>query len=121
MTRTSSVLAASRSAADTAALGADTIAGRFSLIAWRSIPIQAQAGLVVYVRSGVLRVRERANAKPHILGAGACFAARHGGRIQLSAYTNAELFVEWPARELERLSPGLEPVTMEPIPPAPRP
>lgn len=121
MTRTSSVLAGSPSAADTPALGADTLAGRFSLIAWRSVSIQAQAGLVVYVRSGVLRVRERASATPRILGAGTSFAARRDGKIQLSANTNAELFIEWPTRELERLSPGLEPVTMEPMARALRP
>jgi hypothetical protein len=121
MTRTSSVLAASRPAADIPALGADTIAGRFSLIAWRSIAIQAQPGLVVYVRSGIVRLREARNARPRVLDTGVSFAAHRGGTIEISAFTNATLDIEWPGMRLERLSPGLEPVAMEPIARAPRP
>ena len=122
MTRTSSVPAGSPSAADIPALDADTVAGRFSLLAWRSVSIRAQPGLVVYVRGGVVRVREGGKGSPRIVGAGACFAAHRHGRLQLSACTtNAELAIEWPGARLERLSPGLEPVTMEPMARAPRP
>lgn len=121
MTRTTSVLAGIPPVADTPALGADTLAGRFSLIAWRSVSIQAQPGLVVYVRSGIVRLREAGNARPHILDTGVSFAARCSGTIEISAFTNAELDIEWPGMCLERLSPGLEPLAMEPIPGPPRP
>ena len=51
-------------------------------------------------------------------------------QIEAKAYTPAELHIEWPERGLERLSPGLEPLTwpaegapgaMEPIARALRP
>lgn len=121
MSRRSSVLAAHQPVADAPALGADIVAGRFSLIAWRSISVQAQPGLVVYLRSGIVRLREAGKARPRILDTGVSFAAHRSGPLGISAFTNAELDIEWPGMRLERLSPGLEPVALEPIARAPRP
>jgi hypothetical protein len=95
------------------------IEGRFTLLAWRSLAIQAQPGLALYVRSGIVRVREPGRARPRVLDTGMSFAAHRGSPIEISAFTNAELEIEWPS--LERLSPGLEPIAMEPIARASRP
>lgn len=93
----------------------------FTLLAWRSLAIQAQAGLVVYVRSGIVRVREPGRARPRVLDTGMNFTAHRGSPIEISAFTNAELEIEWPGARLERLSPGLEPIAMEPFAAASRP
>lgn len=91
------------------------IDGSFTLLAWRSLAIQAQRGLVVYVRSGIVRLREAGKARSRVLDTGVSFAAHRKGPIEISAFTNAELEIEWPDARLERLSPGLEPIAMEPI------
>jgi len=91
------------------------IEGRFTLLAWRSLGIQAQAGLVMYVRSGIVRLREPGRARPRVLDTGMSFTAHRGSPIEIAAFTNAELEIEWPEARPERLSPGLEPIAMEPI------
>jgi hypothetical protein len=96
-------------------LARQQIDGRFTLLAWRSLAIQTQAGLVVYVRSGIVRLREPGRARPRVLDTGMSFAAHRGSPIEIAAFTNAELEIEWPEARLERLSPGLEPIAMEPI------
>ena len=102
-------------------LARQQVDGRFTLLAWRSLAIQAQPGLVLYVRSGIVRVREPGGARPRVLDTGMSFAAHRGSPIEISAFTNAELEIEWPDARLERLSPGLEPIAMEPIARASRP
>lgn len=94
-------------------LAGNEIGGRFTLLAWRSLGIEAQAGLVVYVRGGIVRLREPGKVRPRVLDRGMSFTAQRGSRIEISAFTNAELEIDWPS--LERLSPGLEPIAMEPI------
>lgn len=93
----------------------------FTLLAWRSLRIEAEPGLVVYVRSGIVRVREADKARPHVLDTGVSFTAHRSGPIEVSAFTNAALEIEWPGARLERLSPGLEPIELEPIALASRP
>jgi hypothetical protein len=97
-----SVLAAPSAAAQPAALGPDHLDGRFSLLAWRSLSIAARPGLLLHVRSGLLRVREGGGAKTRIVRAGDCVAPRRNDRIELHAYTHAELRIEWPATPLAR-------------------
>lgn len=93
----------------------------FTLLAWRSLVIAAEPGLIVHVRGGMLRVREGAGGAPQVLEAGGRFVARRGGLMRLQAPTHAELHLEWPDAGAGRLSPGLEPVAMEPIARAARP
>lgn len=102
----------------------------FTLLAWRNLSVAAEPGLQVHVRSGTLRVREGAAGSPQVLAAGGKFIARRDGLLELKARTHAELHIEWPEHGLERLSPGLEPLTwpaesargaMEPIARAARP
>jgi hypothetical protein len=83
----------------------------FSLLAWRGLRIAAAPGVVVHVKSGVLRVRTGRGSAPRIVSAGAVFAAAHAGVVELKAYAHAELRIEWPDAGSERLSPGLEPIT----------
>jgi hypothetical protein len=92
-------------------LAASEVAGPFSLIAWRRVAVEAKAGLMVRVQGGVLRLSPGEGSAPRFLGAGDCFVARRAGFIELKAYTNAELRIEWPRAAAERLSPGLEPVS----------
>jgi hypothetical protein len=92
-------------------LAASEVAGAFSLLAWRSVSVAAEPGLMVRVQGGVLRLRAGKGGAPRILGAGDCFVGRHAELINLKAYTNTELRIEWPGAQGERLSPGLEPVS----------
>ena len=97
------------------------IEASFTLLAWRGMSVVAEPGLRVHVRSGVLRVREGACGAPQVVQAGGHFIARRDGLVVLKARAHAELRIEWPERGLERLSPGLEPVAMEPPAQALRP
>lgn len=54
-------------------------------------------------------------------GIDASFTAHRDGPIALPALANAEPQIERPGAPLERLSPGLEPIEMEPIALASRP
>lgn len=51
----------------------------------------------------------------------ASFTAHRSSPIAISVLANAGLQIEWPGARLERLSPGLEPISMEPIALASRP
>lgn len=95
-------------------LAASEVAGAFSLLAWRSVEVEAEAGLMVRVHGGILRVRAGEGSAPRFLSAGDCFVAWRAGCIELKAYTNAELRIEWPREAGERLSPGLEPIDWTP-------
>lgn len=93
----------------------------FTLLAWRSLTVAAETGLAVHVRNGAVRVRESGSRAPQIVESGARFVARRDGLLELKAHTHAELHLEWPEDRLERLSPGLEPISMEPPALAARP
>ncbi len=97
-------------------LAAAEVAGPFSLPAWRSVSIAAEPGLMVWVHGGVLCLGAGEGAAPRVLSAGDCFVARRAESIDLKAYTNAELRIEWPDALDERLSPGLEPIEWIPEP-----
>lgn len=77
-----SVLPASPPAAQPADLGPDHLDGRFSLLAGRSLSIAVQRGVSLHVRGGELRVRESS------------------GLMELCAYANTELHIEWPLTRL---------------------
>lgn len=83
----------------------------FSLLAWRSLRVAAEPGFMLHVKGGVLRVRAGRDTAPRILSAGGYFAAARAGTLELKAYTHTELCIEWPEAGIERLSPGLEPIT----------
>lgn len=93
----------------------------FTLLAWRGLSVVAEPGLRVHVRSGALRVREGAHGLPQVLRAGGHFVARRDGLVELKARAHAELRFAWPDGRLDRLSPGLEPIAMEPPAQAARP
>jgi len=82
------------------------IAGRLSLVDRRPIVIAAERGLAVRVRSGALWITH--NREDTIIGAGDRFVADRPGPVVLSALETTELRIDWPSREDERLSPGLE-------------
>jgi hypothetical protein len=82
------------------------IAGALSLIDQRALTIAAERGLALRVLSGFLWVTQ--NREDHIIGAGNRFVAAGSGPLVISALETTELRIEWPLREIERLSPGLE-------------
>jgi hypothetical protein len=98
----------------TSVLTRNEIDAAFTLLAWRGIAVVAEPGLRVHVRSGAVRVREGASGAPRTVEAGADFFAQREGLVELKAHAPAELHVEWPEAVPERLSPGLEPIPMEP-------
>jgi hypothetical protein len=97
-------------------LAASEVAGAFSLLAWRSVSVAAEPGLMLRVQGGVLRLRAGDGGAHRILGTGDCFVGRRAELIDLKAYTNTELRIEWPCAQDERLSPGLEPIDWAPEP-----
>jgi hypothetical protein len=82
------------------------IAGALSLIDQRALTIAAERGLALQVLSGFLWVTQ--NREDHIIGAGNRFIAERSEPVVISALETTELRVEWSAREIDRLSPGLE-------------
>lgn len=105
----------------TSVLTRNEIDAAFTLLAWRGIAVAAEPGLRVRVRRGAVRVREGACGAPRIVAAGADFFAQREGLVELKAQAPAELHLEWPEAVPERLSPGLEPIPMEPPALAARP
>lgn len=105
----------------TSVLTRNEIDAAFTLLAWRGVAVVAEPGLRVHVRSGAVRVREGAYGAPQAVDAGGHFTARRDGLVELKAHAHAELRFEWPEAVPERLSPGLEPIAMEPAVLAARP
>lgn len=87
---------------------ATQIVGSFSLINGGPITISAVSGVVVRATRGSLWVTQHQDRKDHFLNPGQRFVVDRAGSIVISALGIAELHLEWPDREIERLSPGLE-------------
>ena len=101
-----------RAKADTRAssvpLAQPDIAESFSLIDGGPITISAALGLVVRARRGSLWISQHGERRDHVVCAGQCFVTDRAGPLVISALGVAELYIEWPLHDIERLSPGLE-------------
>jgi len=95
-----------------AVLDVDTIAGPFSLIGREPMQVDVTPGTVVQVRAGAVSISRAHDPREYFVRAGARFVAERTGRIVLEPLGRAELRIEWPAADDERLSPGLEPVDL---------
>jgi hypothetical protein len=84
------------------------IVGNFSLIDGGPITISAVSGVVVRATKGSLWVSQHQDRKDHFISPGQKFVADRAGPIVISALGIAELHLEWPSRDTNRLSPGLE-------------
>ena len=84
------------------------IAGSFSLIDGGPVTISAAFGLVVRARRGSLWISQHGDRRDHVVSAGQCFVTDRAGPLVISALGVAELYIEWPLHDIERLSPGLE-------------
>lgn len=93
-----------------AMLNAETVAGSFSLIGRGPVKVQALPGLVVQVRSGALAIRRAHDPREYLVRAGHRFVSERAGEMLIEPLGRAELRLEWPDAEDERLSPGLEPL-----------
>lgn len=92
-------------------LGQSDIAGSLSLIDGGPITISAAFGLVVRAGRGSLWISQHGDRRDHVVCAGQCFVADRAGPLVISALGVAELYIEWPLHDIERLSPGLESTT----------
>jgi len=91
-----------------APFNAAQIVGALSLIDGGPITISAVSGVVVRATKGSLWVTQHQDRKDHFVCPGQRFVADRAGPMVISALGIAELHLEWPDREIERLSPGLE-------------
>jgi hypothetical protein len=82
------------------------IAGALSLLDQCSLTIAAERGLALRVLSGFLWVTQSRDG--NIIGAGDRFVAGGPDPLVIAALERTVLRIEWPSREIERLSPGLE-------------
>ncbi len=88
------------------------IAGRLSMLDNGPVTIAAVRGLVVRVRTGALWITQYKDTGDHVLRAGESFSVDRAGPLVLQPLGGTELVIDWPARESERLSPGLEPIEL---------
>lgn len=89
-------------------LSYETLAGPFSLIGRGPVTVQARPGLVVQVRAGALAIRRAYDPREYFVRAGSRFVAECAGDMVLEALGRAELRLDWPEENGERLSPELE-------------
>lgn len=90
------------------------IAGRMSLVDRGPLTISAARGLVVRVRIGAIWCSQAGDGQYWRVRAGERFTAHRTGALVVRAVERNEIEVEWPPLDSERLSPGLEPVTLAP-------
>ncbi len=91
-------------------LDSETLAGPFSLIGHGPVKVQARPGLVVQVRAGALSIRRAYDPREYFVRAGSRFVAEYAGDMVLEPLGRAELHVDWPQEDGDRLSPGREPL-----------
>lgn len=93
-------------------LSRSQIAGRLSLVERGTLTLAAGKGLTVHVRTGSVRVAPAPGREYRELRPGEHYAAGRDERLVLSADVRSEIEIDWQAPEAERLSPGLEPLTL---------
>jgi hypothetical protein len=90
------------------------IGGRMSLVDRGPLTISAEHGLVLRVRIGAIWCSQPGDGQYWLVRAGDRFTAHRTGPLVVRAVERNEIEVEWPPLADERLSPGLEPVTLAP-------
>jgi hypothetical protein len=90
------------------------ISGRLSLVERGPIAIAAEHGLVVRVRTGSVWTGQPGHGQHRLVRAGEGFTAHRAGWLVVRAVERSEIEIEWPQLDAERLSPGLEPVSIVP-------
>jgi hypothetical protein len=88
------------------------IGGRLSLVDRVPLTIAAEQDLIVYVHIGSVWATQRGDRQSWLARAGECFIADRTGPLVVRAVERAELEVLWPLLSNERLSPGLEPLSI---------
>lgn len=88
------------------------IAGRLSLVERGTLTLAARGGLTVHVRNGCIWAAVAPDCQYSEVRAGGRYAASGGERLYLRADARSEIEIDWHAPEAERLSPGLEPLTV---------
>jgi hypothetical protein len=111
----------SRASGDDDACGSDgsplaraRIRNRFSLVERDPLTIAADRGLVVRVCSGSIWSSLPGDTACWLVRAGECFAARRTGWLVVRALERSEIEIELPQSGDERLTPGLEPISIVP-------
>ena len=90
------------------------IGSRFLLVDRDPLTIAADRGLIVRVRSGSIWASQPGDGEYRLARAGECFAARRTGWLVVRAVERSEIEMAWPPLGDERLSPGLEPISIVP-------
>ena len=110
-----------RPSSNDAACGSDStpltrarIGSRLSLVDRGPLTIAADRGLVVRVRTGSLWSSQPGDGEYWLVRAGESFAARRSGLLVVRAIERSEIEIDWPPPGNERLSPGLEPISIVP-------
>jgi hypothetical protein len=104
--------AISRNSIAAPSLARAQIAGRLSIVERGTLTLAAKKGLTVHVRAGSIWIAHALDDRSRQVRAGESFAARRDGRLLLHAETRNEIEIDWPQPATERLSPGLEPLTL---------
>lgn len=98
--------------ADCAPLTRAEIGGRLSLVDRGPLTIAAERGLVVRVRTGSAWSSQPGDGQYWLVRAGEHFVAHRTGMLVVRAAARSEVEIEWPPLSAERLSPGLEPISI---------
>jgi hypothetical protein len=89
------------------------IGGRLSLVDRGPLVIAAERGLVLHVRIGSIWSGQPGDGQYWLVRADECFTARRTGPLAVRAVERSEIEIDWPLN-WERLSPGLEPISIVP-------
>jgi hypothetical protein len=90
------------------------IGSRHSLVDRGPLTIAADRGLVVRVCTGSIWSSQPGDGEYWLVRAGESFAARRTGLLVVRAIERSEIEIDWPSLGNERLSPGLEPISIVP-------
>jgi hypothetical protein len=88
------------------------IGGRMSLVDRGPLTIAAERGLIVRVRAGSIWSSQPGDGQYWLVRSGECFTAHRTGLLVVRAVERSEIEIAWPPLDSERLSPGLEPVSI---------
>jgi hypothetical protein len=90
------------------------IGGRLSLVDRGPLAIAAEHGLVVRIRTGSVWTSQPGDGQYWLVRTGEGFTAHRAGPLVVRAVERSEIEIVWPRLDAERLSPGLEPVSIVP-------
>jgi hypothetical protein len=89
------------------------IGGRLSLVDRGPLAIAAEQDLIVYVCTGAVWATPPDGAQSRLVRAGEFVIADRAGPLVVRAVERGEVELVWPLPANERLSPGLEPISIE--------